>query len=620
MRIAIVTDAWHPQTSGVVTTFSKIVELLRERNHEVVVIHPGLFRTVPCPTYPEMRLALSPSGKLARLICEFRPEAIHLPIEGPLGIAGRRFCLRRGLRFTTSVTTKWPEYLHYRFRLPKGITYGIMRWFHSRSSCVMVSTPSFKRELERHGFSNISFWSRGVDTELFRPRRRNALDAPGPINLYLGRVAVEKNIGAFLDLDIPGTKVVIGDGPALAELKAKYTDVIFTGRKTGEDLARHVAAADVFVFPSLTDTFGIVMIEAMACGVPVAAFPAVGPLDVVAHGETGWLDNDLKTAVEKALGMSRRRCRPRGSLPAPEDSGGEERFGRPRHRTESDVFVHVVGAGALRAEKHRRNPKLPLAYEGVAGPFARGDRGGFCQNGGGRVGKAPHKGVPGGKFMADERGPDNRLPFRREPLEEGVPAAEGVEGPLDFADHRLDVLVRKELEIDLHLRLERRAPRHVRVKAVGLDSEDLDRHRVREIPVGPAAVDLAAALSPIVDPTEKPADRDRGTYDLLLREIRGRVAGAGDYVEKETPARRAHDVEATAFGDDAGVGGDALEACGERAAAAAPLRAREGRRNARRDRSSCPRRRGRKAVRRGLRRRRGRRAICRGPAPYRCAR
>ncbi len=309
MRISLITDAWAPQTSGVVTTLSRMVQGLEERGHEVQVIHPGLFKTLPCPTYPDIRLAVLPYRKLARLVDQFRPQAVHLPVEGPLGLAGRRFCRKRGFLFTTSITTRFPGYIQMRFHLPASWFYAAMRRFHGPAKKTMIAAPSFMAELRQRGFKNLVYWTRGVELDLFKPRPKTALSGKRPINIYLGRVAVEKNLDAFLSLDLPGSKAIIGDGPALEELTRRYQEVNFLGRKTGLDLAVHLAAADVFVFPSLTDTFGVVLIEAMACGLPVAAFPVTGPLDVVLPGRTGWLDRDLKKAVEKALTMDPEKCR-----------------------------------------------------------------------------------------------------------------------------------------------------------------------------------------------------------------------------------------------------------------------------------------------------------------------
>jgi glycosyltransferase involved in cell wall biosynthesis len=309
MRIALVTDAWAPQTSGVVTSMTRMRDMLVERGHTVEVFHPGMFKTVPCPTYPDIRLALFCGRKLSKLLDEFHPDAIHLPTEGPLGLAGARYCRKRGYPYTTTYTTKWPEYIKIRFAIPLWVTYAFLRRFHNGAAHVSVSTNSLEETLRARGITRIVRWGRGVDSALFRPRGKSAIDAPRPVYTYMGRVAVEKNIEAFLKLNLLGTKVVIGDGPALEELRKKYPDVRFLGKKKGEDLAAHLEAGDVFVFPSLTDTFGIVMIEAMACGLPVAAFPVEGPKDVVIQGETGWLDQDLKTAIEKALTMSPQRCR-----------------------------------------------------------------------------------------------------------------------------------------------------------------------------------------------------------------------------------------------------------------------------------------------------------------------
>lgn len=309
MRIALLSDAWAPQLSGAALTLQRTMSLLRNRGHEISVVHPGLFKTMPCPSYPEIRLAVRPFAKLAAMLDAFSPEAIHIPVEGPLGLAGRRYCLKRRLPFTTAFMTKFPEYVWDRCRIPPAWTYALLRRFHKPAGRTMVSTPGLKAELEARGFSDLVYWSRGVDHELFRPRQKDWLDLPSPVAMYMGRVAVEKNIEAFLRLELPGSKVVIGDGPALKGLSRSFPETIFLGRKTGEDLARHLAAADVFVFPSLTDTFGIVLLEAMACGLPVAAYPVVGPRDVVVHGVTGWLDWDLTRAVEQALRLDPADCR-----------------------------------------------------------------------------------------------------------------------------------------------------------------------------------------------------------------------------------------------------------------------------------------------------------------------
>ena len=309
MKIAIITDSWLPLTNGVVTTLTTLIPVLKARGHLVEVIYPRLFPTLPCPSYPEIRLALCFSGRLAARLDAFGPEAIHLMIEGPLGLAGRHFCVKRRLPFTTSFTTRFPEYIRARYPIPITATYRLMRWFHGGATRTTVATSSLKRELEARGFKNLAYFSRGVDLELFKPGPKDVVSLPRPLCLYAGRVAVEKNLQAFLDLPLPGSKMVIGHGPARPGLRQKYPEVHFLGWKTGQELAQLMAAADVFVFPSLTDTFGVVMLEAMACGVPVAAFPVTGPRDVVVHGETGWLDSNLRVAVEKALEVDPERCR-----------------------------------------------------------------------------------------------------------------------------------------------------------------------------------------------------------------------------------------------------------------------------------------------------------------------
>ena len=309
MRLVLVSDAWYPQVNGVVRTLDTLRGHLVDRGWQVFMITPDRFRTVPCPTYPEIRLSMFAKRKVAAMIEAAQPSAIHISTEGPLGLAARRHCIRRGYPFTTAYHTRFPEYIHARIGLPLGISYRVLRWFHDRSSSVMVATASIEAELRKAGFRHLRRWSRGVDTALFHPRDKAFLDAPRPIAMYVGRVAVEKNLEAFLSLDLPGTKYVVGDGPQRRELEAKYPDVRFAGMRVGEDLAAHLAAADVFVFPSLTDTFGMVMLEALASGVPVAAYPVAGPLDVINQSGAGALDENLKAAVERALRIAPETCR-----------------------------------------------------------------------------------------------------------------------------------------------------------------------------------------------------------------------------------------------------------------------------------------------------------------------
>jgi len=309
MRIAIVTDAWHPQVNGVVTTLGKTAAVLGEAGHEVVVINPGMFKTFPCPTYPEIRLAMLPGRKIRELLDAFAPDAIHIATEGVLGWSARAYCRKNGLRFTTSYHTRFPEYVRLRFPIPLRFTYAFMRRFHSAATRTMVVTDGLRAELTQYGFRNLALWFRGVDTEIFRPRAKEFLSDQRPISMFVGRVAVEKNIEEFLKLDLAGTKYVVGDGPALPDMKTRYPGVRFTGYKKGEELARHLAAADVFVFPSRTDTFGLVMLEALACGLPVAAYPVTGPQNIIQQGVTGFLSEDLHEAVQEALQLDGRRCR-----------------------------------------------------------------------------------------------------------------------------------------------------------------------------------------------------------------------------------------------------------------------------------------------------------------------
>jgi glycosyltransferase involved in cell wall biosynthesis len=308
MKICIATDAWHPQINGVVTTLTRTAETLRTWGHEVLVLAPDRFVTLPCPTYPEIRLSLVRPGTVRRILAEFEPDAVHIATEGPLGWATRSACRCLGLACTTSYHTRFPEYVRMRAPVPLAMSYALVRRFHRAAERTMAA-PTIIDELAERRFANLVPWSRGVDTALFRPRTRQAPKAESPLFVYVGRVAPEKNLPAFLDLDLPGKKWVIGSGPALAVLRSAYPLVRFFGAKRGEDLARLFAAADVFVFPSLTDTFGIVLLEANACGVPVAAFPVTGPQYLVREGINGCLDTDLRAATLRALNLSRTACR-----------------------------------------------------------------------------------------------------------------------------------------------------------------------------------------------------------------------------------------------------------------------------------------------------------------------
>lgn len=309
MRIAIVTDAWEPQVNGVVTTLTRTQECLEALGHAVRIFSPAGHRTVPCPTYPEIRLALFPERRLARELESFGPDAVHVATEGPLGGAARRHCRRANLAFTTSYHTQFPQYVRSRVPVPIGLSYAYLRHHHGAARRTLVATEHQRRELVRWGFGNVVVWPRGVDTETFRPRAGLELGLERPIWMYAGRVAVEKNLEAFLELDLPGSKVVVGDGPDRARLAARHPSARFVGYKFGVDLAQHLSAADVFVFPSRTDTFGLVMLEALACGTPVAAYPVTGPVDVVTSGTDGVLDADLRRAALAALGIDREACR-----------------------------------------------------------------------------------------------------------------------------------------------------------------------------------------------------------------------------------------------------------------------------------------------------------------------
>ena len=308
-KVLIVTDAWLPLTNGVVTTLTQTVECLVRFGLDVRVIHPREFPTVPCPSYPEIAIAVLPGRRLSRQIEAYRPHAVHIATEGPLGWAARRYCLARRLRFTSSYHTQFPQYLRSRLPLPLALSYRVIRAFHGAAQHCMVSTASVQRELTERGFANLVRWSRGVNTQLFRPRPKQFLQLPRPIAAYVGRLAIEKNIEAFLEMPWHGSKLLIGDGPLRMRLESAYPRAHFVGYRFGEDLAAHLAACDVLVFPSRTDTFGLVNLEAMACGVPVAAYPVTGPVDVVTEGVTGALDADLGQAAQRALRIDPRACR-----------------------------------------------------------------------------------------------------------------------------------------------------------------------------------------------------------------------------------------------------------------------------------------------------------------------
>lgn len=300
--IVIVTDAWHPQTNGVVRTLSTTAGMLRQWGHQVTVISPETYLSVPAPTYPEIRLALTAPGAVGRRLAKIAPDAVHIATEGPLGLAARAYCLRRRVPFTTAYHTQFPDYLSRRTGLPARVFWPYIRWFHRPAQAIMVATETIRAQLREQGLAHLSHWSRGVDLACFTPQAApppEYAQAEGPILLYVGRVAVEKNIEAFLACPYPGTKVVVGDGPARAALEAQFPDALFLGKQTGAALVGCYAGADVFVFPSRTDTFGLVMIEALACGTPVAAFPVPGPLDIL-NDSVGAMAEDLARAIDAA--------------------------------------------------------------------------------------------------------------------------------------------------------------------------------------------------------------------------------------------------------------------------------------------------------------------------------
>jgi glycosyltransferase involved in cell wall biosynthesis len=308
MRILVATDAWHPQVNGVVRTLTMMAEAASGLGTDVSFLTPQSFATFALPSYPDLRVAIPSPAKIARLIAEARPDNIHIATEGPIGILVRRYCLKHHLPFTTSFHTRFPEYVSARSPIPESWVWAGLRRFHAASAAVMAATPALADELRERGFKNVVLWPRGVDANLFHPKDVD-LGLPRPVFLSVGRVAVEKNLEAFLDLDLPGTKVVVGDGPARDELQRKYPDAVFLGAMHGERLADVYASADVFVFSSKTDTFGLVLLEALACGVPVAAFPVCGPRDVIGNSPVGVLSENLQAACLAALRLEPEACR-----------------------------------------------------------------------------------------------------------------------------------------------------------------------------------------------------------------------------------------------------------------------------------------------------------------------
>lgn len=309
MKILIVTDAWVPQVNGVVRTMQTVIDILQRQGADIRVISPDLFRNIPMLGYKEISLALLPRRTMERMIEEFGPDMVHISTEGPLGWAARAICSARNWRFTTCYHTKFPEYAAKKFGVPTGVGYAVLRRFHALSAGMMVSTESLRAELAGHGLTNTVLWTRGVDTQLFHPANPKAINLPSPVMVYVGRVSAEKNIESFLSLDVPGTKLIVGDGPQLPSLRQKYPDAVFVGFKHGAELAAYYASGDVFVFPSKSDTFGLVMLEALASGLPIAAYPVTGPRDVLQGCEAGVMHDCLATAIEKALEASAMQAR-----------------------------------------------------------------------------------------------------------------------------------------------------------------------------------------------------------------------------------------------------------------------------------------------------------------------
>lgn len=310
-KLVIITDAWTPQVNGVITSIERTKEILEKRGYSVRVIHPGLFKTIPVPLYPELPLSLTTGRRLHKILVDERPDFVHITTEGPLGFAARRGCIKARIPFTTAYHTNFPLYISLRIPFTFRLSYAYLRWFHSAATRVFASTDTLKKELETHGFKNVVVTPLGVDPELFRPHINPALSLPQrPLFTYVGRVAMEKNIEEFLECDLPGTKIVIGDGPDRAHLEKKYRGTaVFLGYKTKQDLVDWLTASDVFVLPSRTETFGLVMLEALACGVPVAAHDCMGPRDIIRDGVTGKLDENLARAARACLGLNKDECR-----------------------------------------------------------------------------------------------------------------------------------------------------------------------------------------------------------------------------------------------------------------------------------------------------------------------
>jgi glycosyltransferase involved in cell wall biosynthesis len=367
MRVLVATDAWHPQVNGVVRTYERLAQEAPGLGFEVSFLAPPLFRTLPCPTYPEIRLALAGPRAIARHISELRPDFIHIATEGPIGFMTRRYCRKTRHPFTTSYHTRFPEYVSARLPVPEDWCYALQRRFHNGAAGTFVATQSVTAELKARGLERLMLWSRGVDTDLFRPRPVRLYGAK-PVFLYVGRIAVEKNIKAFLDLDLPGRKVLVGGGPQTAELARLYPDALFTGPKHGEELAQAYASADAFVFPSLTDTFGLVLLEALASGVPVAAYPASGPRDVLTDPRVGVLSSNLREASLRALELDRGAARAHALDYSWENSA--------RQFIENVLIAHNMGLpekrarfGRWRRKRTEQRKQKKTARLGGTGPF-----------------------------------------------------------------------------------------------------------------------------------------------------------------------------------------------------------------------------------------------------------